>query len=129
MRNVSIKTSEESEECVGAYLCLCGPLLPLLFLTVISAIWNELSVYELSGAQNNNNLIIHHTEWNQTKQKNNKKVTAARKMKHTSVISTVMGSENSLIISVSVKKHLWNVRLTSSPPDCTSISKTEVHAL
>lgn len=63
MRKVWITTLEEFEECVGAYLRLCGPLLPLFFLTiVISAIWNELSVYELSGAQNNNNFIIHHTE-------------------------------------------------------------------
>lgn len=46
-----LKSSEEPEECVGAYLCLCGPLLPLLFLTaVVSAIWNELSVYELPRA-------------------------------------------------------------------------------
>lgn len=76
MRKVSITTLEELEESVGAYLRLCGPLLPLFFLTiVISAIWNELSVYELSGAQNNNNFIIHHTEWkpNKTKKNNNKK--------------------------------------------------------
>lgn len=38
--------------------------------------------------------------------KKKKNFTAATKMKHTSVISTVMGSENSVIISVSVEKHL-----------------------
>lgn len=32
----------------ATYLCFCGPLIPLLFLsTAESAIWNELSVYKL----------------------------------------------------------------------------------
>lgn len=83
-----------------AYLRLRGPFLPLLFLAAaVSAIWNELSVYELPRAENNYDFIIHHTAWNKTKT-----FTAARKMKRTSVISTVMGSENSLMISVSVKQ-------------------------
>ena len=31
-----------------AYLCFCGPLIALLLLTAtVSAVWNELSVYEL----------------------------------------------------------------------------------
>lgn len=82
-----------------AYLRLCGPLLPLLFLpAAVSAIWNELSVYKLPRAKSSNYFINLHIM--------KKKITSARKMKHTSVISTVMGSANSVIISVSVEKHL-----------------------
>lgn len=89
-----------------AYLCLRGPFLPLLFVTaVVSAIWNELSVYKLPRTKSK--IFFDKSQNNMGEGKKKKKnFTSAKKMKHTSVISIVMGSENSVIISVSVEKHL-----------------------
>ena len=83
-----------------AYLCFRGPLIALLLLTAaVCAVWNELSVYKLEGNKNTNIST-------KLKNKNISSKTSLLKRKGnlTSVVSTAMGSVNSSIISVSVRR-------------------------
>lgn len=47
-KGVKSKLQSKKNIILTAYLCFRAPLIPLLFLTAaVSAVWDELSVYEL----------------------------------------------------------------------------------